>query len=357
MKGNKFLSFLIVCLALTAFLAGYIMVKRGASTGPQTGTILDKFNGQATDKQPSAPKTGPEPILLTDRQVTFAINSSNKGGVLYYEKNTGKIFEVNTDDKTEQVVSDKTFSDLNSVIWSPNRKETLNFLNPPSGSSLKYYSLSTSSSVDLGSNIQSAAFSPDGNLVAYYYFDESTQDGKIMMTQPNGLYQKKILNTRLKDVSITWPSKDNMAIRTGADVFLLTEGGSLTKLIEGGLGFEEKWSPSGKKLLFSVFSGDTQNPSTLLWLKDVESKEEIPSELIGSANQCVWSIDDIHIFCSIPDSSSADVIYKINTNDWSSKMVAEPMMSVKELLLSNLEDNLIFISATDEKLYSIKISN
>src|SRR5437773_1274380 len=100
-----------------------------------------------------------------------------------------------------------------------------------------------------------------------------------------------------------------------------------------------------------------QNPDMTLSLKDIESQNETSNSLPGSAEQCVWSIDDIHVFCAVSDSSSADVIYKINTSDWTYSIAAEPGMPVKELILTGLEDNLIFTGATDEKLYSIKISN
>jgi hypothetical protein len=318
-----------------------------------TGTILDKFSTQTADK--TAPvKEGPVSVLLSDRQASFVSNSSEKNNVLFYEKNTGKIFELNIEDKTERVISDKNVSDLLSVIWSPTKKEVLNFLNPPTGKLLKHSKLG-GSLTDLGSNIHSAAFSPDGNLIAYYYRDDSQDSGKIVISQPDGMYQKKIFNTRLENIEVSWPDKDRVALKTGHSVYILTTEGGFNKLTESGLGFEEKWSPGGKKMLFSFFSGDIQDPKMMLGLKKAETGDEIISELMGSARKCAWSVDDVNIYCIIPDTPSEDVIYKINTDDWKLKIAAEPKALVKELLLSNLEDNIIFVGESDNKLYSIKI--
>src|SRR3989344_296311 len=104
MNKSGFLLFLIISLALTAFLAGYIMVERGAGTklSSKTGTILDKFDGNqppATDNQ--EPADNSRPVLLTEKKVLSVVNSYDKGAVLYFEKNTGKLFELDLETKTE----------------------------------------------------------------------------------------------------------------------------------------------------------------------------------------------------------------------------------------------------------------
>ena len=95
----------------------------------------------------------------------------------------------------------------------------------------------------------------------------------------------------------------------------------------------------------------------MLWLKDIESKEETPLDLEGDASLCAWSKDDITIICALSKSPSIHEIYKINSLDKSRKLAAEPNMLIKELLMSAAEYNLLMISAVDEKLYSIKISD
>ena len=359
MKKSGFLLFLVISLSLTAFLAGYIMIGKGTSIIPKTGTILDKFGGtQPTTTNPqSVDKT--KPLLVTDKRIVSVTNSTNKGSVLYFEKNTGKLYEYDISAKVEKTISDKMLPNFISALWSPNKKEFLGYFTSSGGMMIKYMNVDTGKEVALNSNIRSAAFSPDGNLIAYYYLDDTTNDksGNITISQPDGQYQKKVLATRINELLMSWPNKDTMAFKTPSqEIFLLTEDGKLTKFLDTKPGLEEKWSPSGNKLLFSALSDEPNASDIKLWIKDVVSKEE--KELVsGFASKCVWSIDSINIYCAIPKSPSADELYLINSADGSNKLFAEPNMPVKELFLSTIEDHLLFINMADEKLYSIKISD
>lgn len=366
MKEKKFLFFLIISLGLTAFLAGYIVVGRGTRIGSKTGTILDKFgsqqstpstgSGQATSDQQPAHESGLMPLV--DRAVVSVTNSLNRGSILYFEKNTGKLYEYDLNSKTEKVISDKILPNFISALWSPAKEELLGSFTSNTGIIFKYINIKTGQEVALDPNIRSVAFSPDGNLMAYHYRDDATENdsGNITISQPNGQYQKKILATRIKDIVMSWPNKENMALKTpGQEIFFLNEAGNLTKVLDIKFGLEEKWSPSGNKLLFSALSDNPDDPDIKLWIKDMASKEE--KELIpGSAFKCVWSIDNVNIYCAIAKSPSIDEIYFINTADGSNKLIAEPDTPIKELFLSTVEDRILFINAADEKLYSIKIS-
>ena len=358
---KKFTLFLVVALALTAFLAGYIMVKRGAGSADlKTGSILDRFNDQRTKVKEESGDTadaGPISVLLTDKKAISPVLSSDKLSVLYYGKDTGKLYSLKLDSGEESTVSDNSLPDLVSVFWSPTRKETIHLFNYSGEKVFKEYHLGNITGKKLDSNIQSVAFAPDGNLIAYYYFSEEGV-GKVVLSQPDGTYPKTIFNARLKNVTLTWPSKDMLSLKTDTDLFSLTlDGKKLNKLVDFAIALEEKWSPSGNKLLYSVFSNDPEDPATLLWLNNLITNEVKQLEIPGSAYNCVWSIDDINVFCAIPNTASADDIYKINTVDGSYVLAAEPFMILSELILSPLEDQVIFINAVDEKLYSIKLAD
>lgn len=369
MKKGGFLLFLIISLALTAFLAGYIMVRRGADapSSSKTGTILDRFGDQETgDKKQEETIEETRPTLITERRVLSVVNSYNKGAVLYFEKNTGKLFELDLETKAEKPVLDKSLVNFISAVWSPTKNEFIGSFISNSGIVFKYFNISTGEEVNFDPNIRSVAFSPDGNLIAYHSLNEAagsnsvglpdSQAGKIVISEPDGKYQKKILNTRLENIKMSWPTKDKMAfVTSNSEMFLVTEDGKLTKVLELKPGLYENWSPSGRKLLFSVSSINQEQPDTTLNIKNLESKEE--REIAkSSASKCVWSIDDINVFCAISKSPSIDEIYKINTLDGSQKLVAEPLTGVREILLSPLEERLVFVDASDEKLYSIKIA-
>lgn len=371
MRGTKFLSFLIISLILTAFLAGYIMVNRGLGSGSKskTGTILDKFGEQQpTDSKEQVPE-GNGIFPISSVKVVSVSNSSDRKGTIYFEKNTGKLFEFDFSSNQEQVISDTVLPNFLSSIWSPVKKEALNLFYSPGNTKITYHNYDTGKTNDLNNNIRSVAFSPDGNMIAYYLTntidsDESypptnemapvtSQINKLYISQPDGTYPKKILDTRITDLEISWPIKDQLSFITpDREVFLLTESGRLTKFLEPRTNLTTKWSVGGKKLLFS-WGEDITNQQ--LWLKDTESKSEKNLTLSIIASRCAWSIDNINIFCAVAKTPSIDDIYRINTNTGSQELLVEPAMPLEDIFLTAVEDYLIFKNAADEKLYGVKL--
>ncbi len=381
MGKSQFSKFLVIALALTAFLAGYLMIGGGFGGSPRniTGTVLDKFENQdSTADNKLGTESSTEPVLLADRQVVSLTTSRNNESVFYYEKNTGKVFNLDLAGKEERIVSDAVMANFMSSIWSPTREEVISSFYSQSGSDLRHYSFNTREITKLDPNIRSIAFSPDGDLTVYYYFDgqpitpiqsinpiteEISEEGppailvgKIMISEPSGQYQKKIIDTRLRDVEVSWPAKNQIVLKTPLfDLFLLTEDGKLNKFLESKQLLNESWSKSGKKLLYSALDETGLEP--MLYIKNVETREEKPLSLAGTGSKCAWSIDDITIFCALAKSPSVDDIYKINILDGSRKLVAEPGFVVKDILLSSLESYLVFVSAVDEKLYGVRLSD
>lgn len=355
---SKFGLFLTISLVIAAFGAGYLAIQEGVfgGTAPKTGTLLDKFDGQkATEEEHFSEKIEP----LTERQISAPARSSNKDAILYSDRVTGEIIEMNIKDKTEKIISAKVPSDSISLKWSPLRTALIYSSSTDNGTRFKYLNIGTSEEMVLDPNITSVAFSSDGTMIAYYYLNtdtDSEQVGKIAISQLNGSYRKKIVDTRLRDIEISWPITDKLAFKTnGSELFLLTEDGKLTKLLGGAVDLEEKWSPSGKKFIFSTIFTGQDRPQPMLWIKNIDTKEESDLGLSGKASKCYWSIDDIHVFCAISKSSLVDELYEINTDNRSKKLIAEPYTLVRELLLSAVEDDLIYLNASDNRLYKIKI--
>lgn len=355
---KKFDLFITVSLSLTAFLAGYVIVHKNApnNTLTQTGNLLDKF-GENTDPTPP-PIEDTKPFLLSNRKVVSPTNSLTTGDIMFYEKNTGKIFEVNIKSKTEKTLSDKILPNFLSADWSPDRKSSLLSFVSGEGMRFSYFNLNTLEEKELDSKVRSITPSHSGGLVAFYYLENTASDtGKIALAEPDGSYPKKILDTRLKDIKLNWPLPDVISLKTKyGEMFLLTQEGKLTKLTDIKPGLQEKWSPSGKKLLFSTLEAGEYEPGSMLWIKDIDSKAEIPLNLEGRGSACDWSIDDIHVFCAIKKSPSVDEIYKINSQTGVSELAAEPDMPIQDLFLMSLEEYLIFTDLRDNKLYGIKIT-
>jgi len=349
----------IISLSFTAFLSGYLISQKDFHRNPDSnssGNILDKFSDNNSPSSPQA-KSFEALKLLSQRVAISPVLSKGKDSIIYYEKDTGKVFEVTLKDLVEKPVSDVPLANLIKTVWSPSRKEVISLFYYPRGNHYKYFSYKykTRASVDLGTDIQSLVFSPDGSQMVYFGGRKDDSRG-IFISQPDGSSSKKLLASRLENAEVYWPSDNLLAFSTntadGAELYSLSEAGDIRKILELSAGFEIKWSKDGSKILFSQKVGSGIG----LFYKDISSDTEIPLNVATYASKCVWSIDDKTIVCGVPRSSaSGDEIYEIGL-DGTKKLISSPTSRIDtaELFLSGLDDYVVILNGLDNKLYVLK---
>ncbi len=359
MHRKLLITLTVTSLSFTAFLSGYLISQKDFHKNPDsvsTGNILDKFSDQDT--------TSPEALLrsensgtlrlLSQRVVISPVLSKEKDNILYYEKGTGKVFEVILKDLTDKPVSDTLLANLIKTVWAPSRKEVISLFYYPSGSHYKYFNYKTKASVDLGTDIKSLAFSPDGSQIAYFGSKESSRG--IFVSQPNGNSFKNILPNRLENAEVYWPSADLLSFKTdsvdGSELYSLSKNGEIKKILESRDGLEVKWSKDGSKILFSQKTESGIN----LFYKDTSSELETSLNVATSASKCEWGIEGEKIVCGVPRSSAlGDEIYEINL-DGTKKLLSSPKYKVNtaELFISGLDDYVVILNSLDNKLYVLK---
>jgi Tol biopolymer transport system component len=352
--SNKFLMLLVILsLSLTAFLAGYLISHKDFTGQPANlgaDNILNKFDEKQAQRE-SAPK---DLVALSKGAVISPTLSKEKDSVIYYDQKDGRVFQVNPVDLKEKLISGTLLSNLVKTVWSPNKKEVVSIFYGSDGERFRYFNYQTRKVVDLGALVRSATFSPDGSRLAY--FRSQAQNGTIYVSAPDGDAPKKIIDTRLSELDLYWPSQDMLAFKTeieGRDnIFILSTTGSLTKLLDADGQIDSLWSPDGKKLLYSV----KEENQTMLYVKDIPSMTTQSLEVSTTASRCAWSIDGSYVICSIPRSGSGgEDIYKIGANG-TKELIASPKKSivVKQLMLTALEEFIIMVSDLDGKVYSLK---
>lgn len=343
----------IISLSFTAFLSGYLISQKDfhrKETPPTTGSILDKFDNDSSEY-----KSKNESLrTLSPRHVISPVLSKDKDGVMYYEKDTGKVFEVALKDLKERSVSDLPLADLIQTIWSPSRKEVVSVFYHPNGILHKYFDYKTKSSVDLGPNINHLVFSPDGSQIAY--FGKNREAKGVFISQPDGSVLKNILPSRLEDTEVYWPSGDLLFFKTsgqeGSELYSLSKNGEVNKILSSRNNLDTKWSKDGSRLLFS----EQIDSLIRLSYKDLHSDTETSLGVSTRASKCDWSTDGQSVVCGVPRSSgSGDEIYEISLNG-TSKLLSSPTIRVNtsELFLSGLDDYVIILNSLDDKLYGLK---
>lgn len=360
MNQKLLITLTVVSLSFTAFLSGYLVSQKDfhkKNGSVSTGNILNKFNNQDTDNPPEAllrSENSGTLRPLSQRGILSPVLSKEKNSILYYEKDTGKVFEVALSDFREKPVSDVPLPNLIKTIWASSRKEVVSVFYSQKGSRYKYFNYKTRASVDLGTDIKSLAFSPDGNQIVY--FGSKGGSRGIFISQPDGSSFKNILPSRLENARVYWPSNDLLAFKidtpAGSELYSLSKAGEVKKIIDTRDGLEIKWSGDGSKVLFS----QKVNSGLGLFYKDIYSEIETPLNISTSASKCDWGVDAKTIVCGIPRSSGAgDEIYEIRL-DGTQKLFSSPTSRINtaELFLSGLGDFVVILNSLDNKLYVLK---
>lgn len=355
MNNKSLLILIILSLSLAAFLVGYLVSQNDFSKQPANlgeGSILEKFDENQPSNQVGAPG---ELIVLSKRAVLSPTLSKEKDSVLYYDKNNGQVFEASPRDLNEKVISNKFLPNLIQTIWSPNKKEVVSVFYDNNGRRFKYYNYQTQRAIDLGTAIKSLAFSPDGSHISY--FKALGADGAIYVSAPDGSSTRKIIDTRLSDLEIYWPSPEYISFKTAADgkdsIYLLSMTGNLTRLLDMDGQTDILWSPDGTRLLYSSKGSD----GFVLSTKEIKSSEDKDLRVASSANKCAWGVSGTYVICSIPrsDNKGGD-IYKIDLSG-NKELIASPQKDINtgQLILTGIEDYIMIVNNTDGKLYALKI--
>src|SRR3989344_259494 len=351
--NNKFLIILLaLSLSLAAFVAGYLIIQKDYAGQPANlawDSILNKFEEDKT-KADDFPK---DLVALSKGGVISPVLSKEKDSLIYYNELDGKVFQVNPADLKEVLVSGTSLTNLVRTIWSPDRKEVISVFYTPEGEKFKYYNYQTRKVVDLGPQVQSAAFSPDGSHLAY--FKSQGTDGAIYISEPDGDSPKKILDTRISDLELFWPSPENLVFKTNTDgsdrVFTVSTTGNLTKILEKAGQIEILWSPDDTKILYSV----KDVGGTTLMVKDVKTSTDTSLQVAVNVPRCAWGINAAYLICSVPRSGAGEDIYKINL-DGTKELIASPKKNLvtKQLMLTVLEEFIVIVNDLDGKLYALK---
>ena len=145
-------------------------------------------------------------------------------------------------------------------------------------------------------------------------------------------------------------------------LFTLDLEGNLTRVTDFVFGLQSQWSHDGSHVLISVY--DTAGVVQLV-VYAPDTKTETPVTTGVRAGECAWSIGRKHIVCGVDDTApfepgdiTAQRIEKISLQPLVRDVLVPSgtrKISVKEVLLSPLEDSILFLNAFDQKAYSLKI--
>ena len=353
------IGFFILCIVL-GYLIYHFFFASTAITPPTGGegktatTSVSSFP-QAGQGGPKG-QTGPQPTTLptstttppsetaTNRpgKVTQIIADNvagvrgSKNGMRYYDAGDGKFYQLGPDGKPVPL-DDKVFFNVQKVEWSPQKNEGI--LEYPDGSNI-YYNFETKKQVTLPKHWEQFSFAPNSDKIAAKSIGISSEGNWLINASPDGQGVKLIepLGDNADKVKVNW-SPNQQVIATsetgealGADqqqiLFIGQNHENFKSITVEGRGLTSEWSPTGSKLLYSVYS-ERSDYKPELWITNAQPGTTDTGrkllEVNTWANKCTFQ-DDRYVYCGIPTdlqkgagfvpdiaNQVPDTIYKIDT--------------------------------------------
>ncbi|MFH1946676.1 MAG: hypothetical protein ABIJ23_00750 [Candidatus Magasanikbacteria bacterium] len=395
--------FIIITIALGYLLYRVFFAKKEVPTGLPPGAITtpgilpSAEEGVVTPGVTPVPGTLPsaEEIIYLDEYEEYEeyrpypvtqmvtapiINPSlNKSGTAnFYNQSDGKFYKIDASGNPK-TLSDEVFYNVQNVTWSPIKDESI--IEYPDGSNI-YYNFDTSEQVTLPQHWEDFSFSPLGDKIASKSVGLSPDNRWLVTSDPKGKSVSLIepMGENADRVTVDWsPNKQVVALsRTGEAqgsdreeiLFVGLHGENFRSMIVEGRDFREQWSPTGQKMLYSVYS-IRSNFQPELWIVNAEG-DNIGSgrkllNLSTWADKCTFA-DDRFVYCAVPSESKMgaglapdllndvnDKLYKIDTKTGiKNEIPLEGYHVIDEIILGE-NKTLYFTDKNQSGLFNIPI--
>lgn len=275
-------------------------------TGPGTLPDIGVVPGAPGDQAPA------ESDIITQQVATGIVSptSDARGQAKFYSETDGKFYRLLENGQVEEL-SDQVFFDVESVVWSPTQNESI--IEYPDGSNI-YYNFDTKTQATLPRHWQEFSFSSTGDQVAAKSMGLSPDNRWLVTSDPTGNNVTLVepLGENADKVIVDWsPNRQVLGLARTADpqggdrqeVLLVGQNGENFKsIMVEGRDLRTKWSPSGTKLLHSVYSSRSDFKPEL-WVVNANPENAGSGRKLLNlntwANKCSFG-DDRFVYCAAP---------------------------------------------------------
>ncbi len=305
-------------------------------------------------------------------------SSQDGNSIQYYDKFDGKFYKLDSEGNL-QALSEKVFYNVENVSWANSKNKAV--IEYPDGANI-VYDFVKEKQITLPKHWEDFEFSPNDKQLVVKSIGLDPENRWLAISGSDGSNTKYIepLGNNADNVYSSWsPNNQSVALLTeGIDLdrqslyFIGQNKENFKSTIIEGRGFEPLWAPDGKKLLYSVYSNNSDlKPS--LWIVRAQG-EEIGSDrqnlgLSTWASKCNFS-GTKDIYCAVPQNiekgaglfpnlgdSTTDSIYKIDIQTGISKLIAIPdeSFTISDIVVSENQKTLFFVDKKTEIVHKIDI--
>lgn len=318
--------------------------------------------------------------VLSDNSTSFPAATS--AAVRYYDSATCQFYELSPTGSKKSLSSDQ-YCNVQKATWSPGTSSAV--LEFPDGSNV-VYDFKSKKQYSLPREMENFSWSPDGNKIAGKYMGNDIGDRWVVAVNSDGSALRGVepMGDNADKVDVEWsPNNQVVALsRTGEPSGAFTQQVLLVGfnqenfkgLYIDGRGFEPKWTPDGKRLLYSVFSDKTGfRPS--LWLVDgTPDRAGLNKQNLNLgtwADKC--NLIGTYAYCAVPTdlpegaglvrelaNGVPDSVWRIDLTTGATNLLATPVsddgkgLSVTSLTAS-ADGNWVYFTDSEGKLRSLKL--
>jgi len=316
--------------------------------------------------------------ILTTSPVIGARLSSSGRAIVYYNQGDGRFYQISSDG-TAKRLSDKKFFNVSTVAWSPDRSKAV--LEYPDGANI-LYNFETEKQITFPIHWEEFSFAPTGRQLAFKSLGTADQDKWLAITNADGSESQLIefLGGNAGLLTVDWsPNNQIVASHTkGIDfnqqnLFFVGPNNERYPLtIIEGRDYRSQWSPQGDRLLYSVYSANS-NYLPSLWIVDAQGdligKNRRNLGLATWSNKCAFGDNEI-IYCAVPRDLPQNAglmrqefrnvvsdIYRIDLRSGFRSLIATPddSQNIESLIISEDDRFLYFVGAEDGLIHQIRL--
>lgn len=373
----------------------------GATSTTQTGNLPQAgVGGQPTGEQTGAQKLEPGTTVTPAGQETPAATgettarenkiqdlieytsanatlSGDGDTVQYYDQADNKFYKINTAGEPV-ALTDKQFYNVDNVTWSPDKNKAV--LEYPDGNKI-IYNFETNKQVSLPKHWESFDFSPTGQQIVFKSIGYDPADSWLGVVSDNGTSAKTIekIGTNADYVISSWsPNNQTVAMYSeGINLdqkmvyFIGLNGENFKSMTVNGRGFIPLWSPAGSRLLYSVYSTNS-DMKPMLWTAEAQGDTIGANlkaiELQTWASKCVFA-SETEAYCAVPASlptgaglspesarDQGDSLYLVNLNSGQTTLIDNSnTYNMSDLILTANKKTLYFTDKITGKLLKLAL--
>jgi len=315
--------------------------------------------------------------LVSGPTVGQMINNTT-GQIQYYNPADGKFYGVDKNGKTNPL-SNKVFHNVNTVTWSNDGNKAV--LEYPDNSKI-IYDFANKKQVTLPKHWEDFDFSANSEQLVMKSLGMDRDSRYLAITNSDGSGGKIIefIGDNDKRVYPSWsPNNQIVGMYTeGIDYdrqtvyFLGLNNENFKSTVIPGRGFQQQWSPDGKRLLYSVYYSENQM-KPMLWIVDASGSQIGNNRQMLNvqtwAEKCTFANNN-ELYCAVPTSldygagflpslsnQTPDQIYRINTQSGTKQLIAIPQneVTIASLFVSPDGNNLYFTDKNNGSINKIRL--